>query len=90
MGLSGGADSMALFHLLYANKEKLDIKLVALHVNHGLRKESDSEEVFITDYCKKLGVECVVKKLDMGSSAKPQGLSTEMWARKLRYEFFEA
>ncbi|MBQ6929539.1 MAG: tRNA lysidine(34) synthetase TilS, partial [Oscillospiraceae bacterium] len=90
VGLSGGADSMALFHLLYANKEKLDIKLVALHVNHGLRKESDSEEVFITDYCKKLGVECVVKKLDMGSSAKPQGLSTEMWARKLRYEFFEA
>ena len=90
MGLSGGADSMALFHLLYANKEKLDIKLVALHVNHGLRNESDSEEVFITDYCKKLGVECVVKKLDMGSSAKPQGLSTEMWARKLRYEFFEA
>lgn len=90
MGLSGGADSMALFHLLYANKEKLDIKLVALHVNHGLRKESDSEEVFITDYCKKLGVECVVKKLDMGSSEKPQGLSTEMWARKLRYEFFEA
>jgi len=75
---------------LYANKEKLDIKLVALHVNHGLRNESDSEEVFITDYCKRLGVECVVKKLDMGSSAKPQGFSTEMWARKLRYEFFEA
>jgi len=90
VGLSGGADSMALFHLLYANKEKLDIKLVALHVNHGLRNESDSEEVFITDYCKRLGVECVVKKLDMGSSAKPQGFSTEMWARKLRYEFFEA
>ena len=90
MGLSGGADSMALFHLLYANKEKLDIKLVALHVNHGLRNESDSEEIFITDYCKKLGVECVVKELDMGSSTKPQGLSTEMWARKLRYEFFEA
>ena len=90
MGLSGGADSMALFHLLYDNKEKLDIKLVALHVNHGLRNESDSEEIFITDYCKKLGVECVVKELDMGSSTKPQGLSTEMWARKLRYEFFEA
>ena len=89
VGLSGGADSMALFHLLYANKEKLDIKLIALHVNHGLREESREEETFIIDYCKKLGVECVVKHLDMNNTVKPQGYSTEMWARKLRYEFFE-
>ena len=89
VGLSGGADSMALFHLLYANKEKLDIKLIALHVNHGLREESREEETFIRGYCKKLRVECVVKHLDMNNTAKPQGYSTEMWARKLRYEFFE-
>lgn len=88
MGLSGGADSMALFHLLYANKDFLNINLVALHVNHGLRTESDEEEVFITGYCSKLGVECVVKRFNMSSSTKPQGLSTEMWARQLRYEFF--
>ena len=90
MGLSGGADSMALFHLLYANKEKLEIKPVALHVNHGLREESAAEEIFITDYCRNLGVECVVYKADMNSKEKPQGLSTEMWARQLRYAFFEA
>ena len=90
VGLSGGADSMALFHLLYANKEKLDIKLTALHVNHGLREESDSEELFITDYCRKLDTECVVFKADMNNHPKPQGLSTEMWARQLRYDFFNA
>ncbi|MBR2027615.1 MAG: tRNA lysidine(34) synthetase TilS [Oscillospiraceae bacterium] len=89
VGLSGGADSMALFHLLYANKEKLGINLVALHVNHGLRSESDEEEIFITDYCRKLGAECVVKHFDMNNTPKPQGLSTEMWARQLRYAFFE-
>ena len=89
VGLSGGADSMALFHLLYANKEELGINLVALHINHGLRTESEEEEIFITDYCKKLGVECVVLKADMNSREKPQGFSTEMWARKLRYDFFE-
>ena len=71
VGLSGGADSMALFHLLYTNKEKLDIKLIALHVNHGLREESREEETFIIDYCKKLGIECVVKHLDMNNTAKP-------------------
>ncbi len=90
VGLSGGADSMALFHLLYANKEILDIQLVALHVNHGLRAESEEEEAFITGYCKKLGIDCVVFKADMNNTEKPQGLSTEMWARQLRYAFFEA
>ena len=89
VGLSGGADSMALFHLLYANKENLGISLVALHVNHGLRTESTDEEVFITDYCRRLGVECVVYAADMSSREKPQGLSTEMWARQLRYDFFD-
>ena len=34
VGLSGGADSMALFHLLYVNKDFLGINVVALHVNH--------------------------------------------------------
>ena len=89
VGLSGGADSMALFHLLCANKEKLGITVVALHVNHGLRAESDGEQFFITEYCKRLGVECVVYTADMNSREKPQGLSTEMWARQLRYSFFE-
>ena len=36
--LSGGADSMALFHFFCTNREKLGINLLALHVNHGLRK----------------------------------------------------
>ena len=89
VGLSGGADSMALFHLLYTNREKLGIQLMAMHVNHGLRSESEEEEVFITEYCKKLGVECVVYRADMNNSPKPQGFSTEMWARQLRYSFFK-
>ena len=38
--LSGGADSMTLFHFMRLNREKLGIKVIALHVNHGLRRES--------------------------------------------------
>ena len=89
VGLSGGADSMALFHLLYKNKELLEINLIALHVNHGLREESSDEEIFIKEYCAKIGVECVVFDADMNNREKPQGLSTEMWARQLRYNFFD-
>lgn len=88
VGLSGGADSMALFHLLYTNRELLGINLLALHVNHGLRQESVQEQQFVSDFCEKLGVKCIVYTADMNSRSKPQGMSTEMWARQLRYEFF--
>lgn len=86
--LSGGADSMALFHFLCTNREKLDISVIALHVNHGLRAESRQEEVFVADYCRSMGVQCIITHLDMNNNTKPQGLSTESWARDLRYAFF--
>ena len=87
--LSGGADSMALFHFLCVNKEFLGIDVFAIHINHGLRSESGEEELFIKNYCENKGVECVVAHFDMNNTPKPQGLSTETWARQLRYEFFE-
>ncbi|MBQ8604082.1 MAG: tRNA lysidine(34) synthetase TilS [Oscillospiraceae bacterium] len=86
--LSGGADSMALFHFLCSHRDFYGIDVVALHVNHGLREESRTEEVFVRDRCRRLGAECVVTRLDMSSRQKPQGLSTETWARELRYKFF--
>ena len=88
VALSGGADSMALFHFLCSVREKLGISLIALHVNHGLRTESMQEEEFVADYCRKMGVECIITRLDMNNNSKPQGLSTESWARDLRYSFF--
>lgn len=86
--LSGGPDSMALFHFLCCNKEKLQINLIALHVNHGLREESKQEEVFVKNYCENMGVKCIVYSANMNNRKKPQGLSTESWARDLRYKFF--
>lgn len=86
--LSGGADSMALFHFLCFNKDFFGINVMALHVNHGLREESRQEEVFVKNYCNKLGAECIVYRANMNNNIKPQGLSTESWARELRYKFF--
>ncbi len=88
VALSGGADSMALFHFMCSVRDRLGIKVVALHVNHGLRTESEQEEVFVAQYCEKLGVQCITTRLDMNNNTKPQGLSTESWARDLRYSFF--
>ncbi len=86
--LSGGADSMALFHFLCCNKNFLGINVIALHVNHGLREESRKEEIFVKNYCNKIGTECIVYRADMNNNIKPKGLSTESWARELRYKFF--
>lgn len=86
--LSGGADSMALFHFLCSMRESCKINLMALHVNHGLRKESEEEEKFVAGYCENMGVFCLVTKLNMADSEKPQGVSVETWARDLRYKFF--
>ncbi len=88
--LSGGADSMALLHLMCRYKELFELEVSAVHIHHGLRTESDREEIFVKEYCDRLGVECIVHHLDMNTKQKPQGLSVETWARQLRYEFFDS
>ncbi|MBQ3008697.1 MAG: tRNA lysidine(34) synthetase TilS [Oscillospiraceae bacterium] len=79
---------MALFHFLCSNRKKLEINVIALHVNHGLREESREEEAFVEGYCRSMGIQCITTRLCMNDREKPQGKSTETWARELRYKFF--
>lgn len=83
VALSGGADSMALFHFLLANKALLGITISAAHVNHNLRKESAIEAHAVIQLCQSKGVELFLKELT------PDGNTSEDWARKERYAFFQ-
>jgi tRNA(Ile)-lysidine synthase len=58
-GVSGGADSIALLHILHLYRADFGInRLAAAHVNHGLRgAESDGDEEFVRKEAEKLGVE---------------------------------
>ena len=47
IGLSGGPDSMALLNII--SKFNSNLKIVCAHVHHNLRKESDSEKVFVEE-----------------------------------------
>ena len=88
VGVSGGADSMALLKFLedYANKNRLN--LIVSHVNHCLRgEESDRDEVFVREYCKKNNIEFELLKLDVKKIAQKNGQSIEECARELRYNF---
>lgn len=90
VGLSGGADSVCLLFLLNQLKDRLKISLEALHIHHGLRKESDEEEIFVTNMCKAWGILLRVEKVDVKALQEEKHIGTEEAARILRYELFES
>lgn len=86
VALSGGADSVALLHVLHT----LGYEVVALHCNFHLRgEESDRDEQFVRELCQQMGCTLEVIHFDTQAYAKEQGLSIEMAARDLRYAWFE-
>lgn len=84
---SGGADSVALLHLLSSQRKRLKInKLGVYHLNHGVRgEESDADEVFVKELAGKFGLPFHYEREDVSSWAAEHGVSLEMAGRKLRY-----
>ena len=79
VGLSGGADSVALLLLLLDSGAEVS----AVHVNHGLRGEaSDGDEAFVQEFCARLNVPLLTYH------ACPPENPGEGWAREARYGFF--
>lgn len=86
VGLSGGPDSVALLSAL----QKLGYKCIAAHANFHLRsEESDRDELFVRSLCKELQIELHTIDFQTVEFSKKEGISIEMAARKLRYEWFE-
>ncbi len=83
VGVSGGADSVALLRALHV----VGVPRAVAHVNHKLRgDESDADEAFVRELCGTLGVPCHVKTADM--AARAPGANLEAAARQVRYSFF--
>lgn len=89
IGVSGGPDSICLLHLLNNLKDTLKITIYVAHINHSIREVADMETKYVQDFCKKIGVECFVKKEDILSLAKKQKKGTEEVGRQVRYSFFD-
>ncbi len=86
VAVSGGADSMALLHLLMQG----GYSLAAAHCNFHLRGEaSDSDEQLVTDYCTSHGIQLFKTSFDTRAYAADNRLSIEMAARELRYSWFQ-
>ena len=85
LAVSGGADSMAMLQW-YASRT-LPFPITVAHVHHGLRKESDGEEVMVQTYCEARSIPCRILHTDVQRERR-QGETVESAARRLRYEFF--
>ena len=88
--VSGGADSVCLLRLLLLLKDRLNIQVGAVHVNHGIRTMADRDEAFVRELCRSLEVPLTVYQVHVPEEAKRTGQGLEETARRLRYEAFEA
>jgi tRNA(Ile)-lysidine synthase len=79
VAVSGGVDSVVLLDLL----SKVNRNIIIAHVNHGIRKESDKEEVFVRGLAVKYNLPIEVRRLKLTKK-------TEEEARKKRYEFLRS
>ncbi len=85
VGVSGGADSVALLRAFHA----LEIPCTVAHMNHQLRRvESDADEQCVRNLADELALPVVVESVDVRKRAEASKLSIEMAARQARHDFF--
>ena len=86
VALSGGPDSVCLLLVL----QQLGYSVEAVHCNFHLRgDESDRDEAFVSELCRRRGVELHLTHFDTLAYAEMHKVSVEMAARELRYSYFE-
>ena len=86
LAVSGGIDSMVMCELFHQSKFRFAIA----HCNFSLRgEESDGDELFVRNMAERLNVPIHVKKFDTSLYAGSEGVSIQMAARDLRYQWFK-
>ena len=89
LGLSGGPDSVCLFHMLLRLRQSMGIHLYPVHINHGLRPgAADRDQQYVEELCRSHGISCKVVKADCNALARQLHMTSEEAGRKLRYDAF--
>lgn len=86
LGISGGTDSVCMFHLF----RQLEYPIGVAHCNFQLRgEESDQDEVFVRNLAEEYDIPFFTTRFNTKEVAESEGISIQMAARDLRYEWFE-
>ncbi len=89
VGVSGGADSLALLHFLSQSREDLGIGLGVAHLHHGMRGSvADGDAAFVEAMCRSLDVPFYGGFADVPALAREEKVGVEVAGRQARYAFF--
>ncbi|MEA3312901.1 MAG: tRNA lysidine(34) synthetase TilS [Caldisericota bacterium] len=88
VGISGGADSMCLLHILNELKDELGFSIAVATFNHKMRKESEEETKFVSSIAAKLDIPFFYNEKNIKKLAKMRSRSLEDMAREERFAFF--
>lgn len=89
IGVSGGPDSLVLLHVLKQLQKVMEWDLFVAHVDHMFRGEESYEDyLFVEKICKEWDIVFEGCRIDVPAHMKQTGESTQLAARKLRFEFF--
>ena len=83
LGLSGGADSVALALLLLELRKQFPVSLACVHVHHGLRDNADLDAAFVRAFCEEHGLPLIVEYVNVSCDG-----NVEANARVARYQAF--
>ncbi len=85
IGISGGPDSITLLDLLYRLRQKLRFSLFLCHLDHGIRKESGKDALFVQETAHQYKTPLFLKRVKLVKRG-----SLEDLARGVRYRFYES
>lgn len=87
VGVSGGADSLCLLHILHS-LEDYGLDLHVAHLHHGLRgRDADEDAGSVQALAADWGLDCTIERVDVTAFAEKHRLAIEEAARRVRYGF---
>lgn len=90
VGVSGGADSVCLLRLLAKYRERWQLQLYVVHVNHGIRgEEARRDSIFVQQLAQRWNIPFFLVEKDIPVMAKENNMTEEEAGRLVRYEEME-
>ncbi len=89
IGLSGGPDSVCLFHVLLALQKDMNLAIHPVHVNHKFRLyAAEHDQWYVEELCRRNGLSCHSFVVDCNKLAEELHMTSEEAGRKARYDAF--